>query len=268
LVRIVVELGLLFGILVVLKITVIKPGLGLLGLDGRVFRALQGIITTVAIFSVYILIMRIYERRPVTELDVKKLLPDSLAGVFAACLIVSMVFAGLYMLGAYRILSSGSAAAMVVPVIWVLLMAALEEFMFRGIVYRILEQWRGTIAALLISAAIFGLAHLTNAHANAISILSACLGGVLMGVLYSITHRLWIPIFFHASWNFTQAFFGSTVSGEEMFGTYFNSVREGPEWLTGGPFGVENSIITLVLIALAIATSLLWMKRHGQLVQR
>lgn len=268
LVRIALELGLFLGTLVVLKITVIKPGLGLLGLDENAFRASQGVISLIAMFFVYVLIMRWYERRPVGELSMKQLVPDALIGGLGACLMVSLVFAALSLFGAYQILSASSISAMAVPAIWALVLAATEEFMFRGIVYRILQQWLGTIAALLISAAVFGLAHLTNDHPNAIGILSACLGGVLLGVLYSMTGRLWIPIFFHASWNLTQAIFGSTVSGEEFFGTYFESVRDGPEWLTGGPTGVENSVITLVLITLVIGVSLPWMKRHGLIVQR
>ena len=266
--RIVLELALFLGILFALKLTVIKPGLRLFGLDEDSFRAWQGIITIMAMFAVYITIMRVYERRGVPELSLKKLIPEGMMGGLLAAVMVSTVFAMLYLLGSYRILSTGSAAAMIVPVIWVFLMAALEEFMFRGILYRLLEEWRGTITALVLSAAFFGLAHFANEHADAISILSASLGGLFMGTLYSLTGRLWIPIFFHASWNLTQAIFGSAVSGTEFFGTYFESVREGPEWLTGGPFGVENSILTIGLLFLVIAFLLLRMKQKNLFIPK
>jgi len=266
--RIVLEPALFLGIMIVLKLTVIKPGLGLLGFDEDSFRAWQGLITIMLMFVVYIAIMRVYERRGVPELSLKKLIPDGVMGGFLAAIMVATIFAMLYLLGSYRILSTGSVQAMIVPAIWVLLLAAMEEFMFRGIVYRLLEQWLGTIAALLLSAAFFGLLHLANEHADAISILSASLGGLLMGTLYSLTGRLWIPIFFHASWNFTQAIFGSTVSGTEFFGTYFESVREGPEWLTGGPFGVENSILTMGLLFIVIALLLLRMKQKNLIIPR
>ncbi len=266
--RIVLEPALFLGIMVVLKLTVIKPGLGLFGFDESSFRAWQGLLTIILMFAVYIAIMRIYERRGVPELLLKKLIPDGVMGGLLAVIMVSAVFAMLYLFGSYRILSTGSVEAMIVPAIWVFLLATMEEFMFRGIVYRLLEQWLGTIAALLLSAAFFGLVHLGNEHANAISILSASLGGLCMGTLYSLTGRLWIPIFFHASWNFTQAIFGSTVSGTELFGTYFESVREGPEWLTGGPFGVENSILTIGLLFIVIAFLLLRMKQKNLIIPR
>ncbi len=266
--RIVLELALFLGIMVVLKLTVIKPGLGLIGLDEDSFRAWQGIFTIIAMFAVYITLMRVYERRGVPELLLKKLIPDGMMGGILAGIMVSTIFAMLYLLGTYRILSTGSVGAMIVPAIWVLLLAIMEEFMFRGIVYRLLEEWLGTIAALLLSAGFFGLVHFTNEHADAISILSASLGGLFMGTLYCLTRRLWIPIFFHASWNLTQAIFGSTVSGSELFGTYFDSVREGPEWLTGGPFGVENSILTIGYLFLVITLLLLRMKQKNLFIRR
>ena len=85
----------------------------------------------------------------------------------------------------------------------------------------------------------------------------------MMGALYSLTGRLWIPVFFHASWNLTQAIFGSVVSGAEIFGTYFESVREGPEWLTGGSFGVENSIVTISLIFVVLTVLFIRMKQRN-----
>ena len=267
-VRILVELTLFFGLLFALKSVLIKPGLGLLGFEERTFRAWQGVITITAMFSIYIGVMRFYERRAASELSAKYLIPDGVGGAIAGAGMVSAVFAALWLLGAFHILSAGSMEAMIVPVIWVVLLAAMEELMFRGILYRILEEWLGTVVALALSAGIFGLVHLFNEHADAISVLSATSGGLLMGALYSLTGRLWIPIFFHASWNFTQAIFGSTVSGTDLFGTYFESVREGPEWLTGGPFGVENSLLTIGLIVVVLAFLFRRMKRQNLFLPR
>jgi membrane protease YdiL (CAAX protease family) len=266
--RIVLELALFLGILVALKLVLIKPVLGLLGLDEEAFRAWQGIITIAAMFGMYVLIMHVYERREVRELALKNLISEGLLGLFFGATLVSVVFAMLYLLGAYHIIAAGELQQMMVPGIWVLLLAAMEELMFRGMLYRILEEWLGTILALVISASIFGILHIFNEHADAISVISATSGGVLMGALYSLTGRLWIPIFFHASWNFTQAIYGSTVSGTELFGTYFESVREGPEWLTGGPFGVENSLLTIGLLLIVIGALVIYLKQKDLMLRR
>jgi len=265
--RIVLELAIFLGMLVAVKAILIKPGLGLLGLSENVFRAWQGGLTIAAMFAVYVILIRVYEKRAIHELTINRLIPDGIAGLVSATVIVSCIFWMLYLFDAYRIISSGTLAAMIVPGIWVILLAIMEEMMFRGILYRNLEEWLGTIAALILSASLFGLSHLPNEHADAISVISAGIGGLLMGALYSLTRRLWVPIFFHASWNFTQAIFGSTVSGSDLFGSYYESVREGPEWLTGGPFGVENSIITLVLLSCLIVPILLRIKSQNNFVK-
>jgi membrane protease YdiL (CAAX protease family) len=268
LVRIVIEVALFLGVMIVLKITLIKPGLGMLGLSEPVFRAWQGILTITAMFALYVAIMRLYEKRRAGELSLKHLVPDGLIGTLAGAGMVSIVFTILWFAGAWHIVSTGSASAMIVSIIWVALLASMEELIFRGIIYRNLEQWLGTVAALILSAGIFGGLHIFNESADMTAVVSATSGGLLMGALYSLTGRLWIPIFFHFSWNLTQAIFGSAVSGGDMFGTYFESVREGPEWLTGGPFGIENSLITIGLIFVMLFFLFIRMKQRGLFLAR
>ena len=263
LMRMILQVAILFGTLVVLKIILIKPGLGLLGLDETVFRALQGILTIALMFVVYVTLIRLYEKRETHELSPRHLVVDGLLGVLSGAGMISLVFLVLWLAGAWYVVSVGSISAMIVPTIWVVLMATLEELIFRGILYRILEQWLGTIVALVLSAGVFGGLHIFNDNADLLSVLSATSGGLMMGALYSLTGRLWIPVFFHASWNLTQAIFGSVVSGAEIFGTYFESVREGPEWLTGGSFGVENSIVTISLIFVVLTVLFIRMKQRN-----
>jgi len=266
--RIILEIAVFFGILVVLKTFLIKPGLRLFGFGENVFRAYQGVLTIAAMFTLYVVLIRLYEKRKSFELSPKYIIPDGLVGIFMGAGMVSAVFAVLWLSGAWYIVSTGSVSSMIVPVIWVILMAVLEELIFRGIVYRILEEWRGTVFALILSAALFGGPHIFNDNADLLSVLSATSGGLLMGVLYALTRRLWIPIFFHASWNLTQAIFGSQVSGADIFGSYFVSVREGPDWLTGGIFGIENSVVTISLILVVLAILIMYMKKRSLFLAR
>ncbi len=265
---IIVQMGLFFGLLVALKSLLIKPGLSLLGFEGDIFRSLQGITTLIAMFAIYAGLARFYEKRSLQELAPGYMIRDGLQGTLLGFVMISIVFAVLSVAGAFHIIGSGSVSAMIAPVIWVILMATMEELLFRGILYRILEGWLGTLLALVLSATLFGLMHLPNENADAISVISATSGGLLMCALYSLKGRLWIPIFFHASWNFTQAIYGSAVSGAEIFGTYFESVREGPEWLTGGPFGIENSYLAIGLVLSVLAVTLVQMARRGLFLRR
>jgi len=134
------------------------------------------------------------------------------------------------------------------PLILFILLALREEIIFRGILYRITEQSLGTWIALIISALLFGIVHITNDHADFLGILSAALAGVMLGVLYTISGRLWYPLAIHVGWNFFQYFFGLPVSGLDNFEYFKDASREGPEWLIGGGFGIENSLLTILMI--------------------
>jgi len=135
------------------------------------------------------------------------------------------------------------------PLAALALLATLEELIFRGVLYRIIESRLGTNLALIISGLFFGLSHITNEHATIISVLGAGIGGLIAGAMFSATKRLWLPISFHVMWNFTQVFYGIPVSGIDEFSGYslFQGRLQGPELITGSPFGLENSIITIIL---------------------
>ncbi len=126
--------------------------------------------------------------------------------------------------------------------------AVTEEILARGIVFRILEEWLGTWAALAISSALFGLAHLGNPHATLWSALAIGMeAGTMLAAAYMLTRRLWLPIGIHAAWNYTQgAIFGVAVSGGEMKGLFQGEMR-GPSWLSGGEFGAEASAIAVLV---------------------
>jgi membrane protease YdiL (CAAX protease family) len=121
-----------------------------------------------------------------------------------------------------------------------------EELIFRGGVFRILEDSFGTLVALIVSAALFGLIHAGNPAASTFSSVAIALeAGVLLGLAYTVARNLWLPIGLHFGWNFTEGgIFGAAVSGKEIHGA-MNVPLEGPELLTGGAFGPEASIVAV-----------------------
>jgi hypothetical protein len=70
----------------------------------------------------------------------------------------------------------------------------------------------------------------------------------MIGAAFMLTRRLWLPMGIHFAWNFTQAgIFGSAVSGNGAESGILHAAFTGPDWLTGGAFGVEASIVTIAL---------------------
>ena len=60
--------------------------------------------------------------------------------------------------------------------------------------------------------------------------------------------RLWVPIGIHWAWNYTQGnIFGLAVSGSEAGENMLTTIVNGPDIITGGAFGPEASIISVIL---------------------
>jgi membrane protease YdiL (CAAX protease family) len=134
-----------------------------------------------------------------------------------------------------------------------------EETLFRGVLLRQLEQLIGTWGALAATSVLFGAVHMMNPDATwtgAIGIMVEA--GILLGACYLYTRRLWLAVGLHAAWNFTQAWvFSVPVSGTGQSIGILVTRRDGPDWLTGGDFGLEASLAA-VLVATIAGILLLW----------
>jgi hypothetical protein len=132
--------------------------------------------------------------------------------------------------------------------------------------FRILEEWLGTWISLVLTATFFGALHLLNPNATAMGAIGIALSaGVLLAGAYVVTRRLWLPIGLHFAWNFTEGgIFELPVSGGSAHG-FIRCQLEGPEWLTGGKFGPEASIVIIVLGLLLGAAFFTYAFKQGQI---
>jgi len=183
--------------------------------------------------------------------------------LFSACVAVAAL------LGVYRIVGVGSLNGLLPALVMSAIFPAIsEEILFRGILFRWIEEFGGSWLALLVTSLLFGAAHLLNPHASPVAAIGIALeAGVMLGAAYMLTRSLWLPIGLHAAWNFTQGeIYDIPVSGRDVNALVVARL-DGPPLLTGNGFGLEAS-----LIAIAVATLfgfwLLWRAiRAGQLVQ-
>ncbi|XP_057420482.1 uncharacterized protein LOC130714591 [Lotus japonicus] len=91
--------------------------------------------------------------------------------------------------------SSNLSTACLVGIVGVLA-PLLEETVFRGFFMTSLTKWVPTPVAIIISSAVFALAHLTPGEFPQLFVL-----GTALGVSYAQTHNLLTPITIHAFWN-------------------------------------------------------------------
>ncbi|GAB3905949.1 hypothetical protein GCM10029964_101970 [Kibdelosporangium lantanae] len=149
--------------------------------------------------------------------------------------------------------------------------AATEETLFRGVLFRMLEERTGTVIALVVSSLVFGLVHIINVNATLWGAISIGLtGGLLTSSLYVVTRSLWFPLGLHFAWDFTHSgVFGVVMSGSaEAPRGLLNTTLEGPVVLTGGAFGPEASLLVLLVAAVPTVLLLRRAAKTGQIRPR
>lgn len=184
------------------------------------------------------------------------------AGLYVACEGILMA------MGIYRITGLNPLSFMLPAVAMAISSGVFEEMLFRGVLFFSVEKWLGTWAALGVSSLVFGLSHLANPQATLEGALFIAVeAGILLGAAVALTRKLWLGIGFHVAWNFTQeGVFSSIVSGNEAQPGWIRSTIQGPDYLTGGQFGVESSVLALVLCSSTGIVMLVMAHRRGRIV--
>jgi len=143
------------------------------------------------------------------------------------------------------------------------LSAYVEELLFRVLMLGGLVRLTGRPwLALTVMALTVGAFHLaTTAHTTLISVVSSTLGGVMYGVAFLRTGTLWLGLGVHIGWNWIQGtVLGFTVSGTDDYsGAVLQLHTSGADWLGGGAYGPEGSVLSLVarlvIIGLIVAVT-------------
>jgi membrane protease YdiL (CAAX protease family) len=224
----------------------------------------RALIASILVVIAYIVYVRVVERRPVEELGTQHAFRELGAGLLVGALLFTVTIGIIAALGGYAIIGVRPWSAVLLPLGTAIVSGITEEVLFRGVLFRIVEDGLGSWLALAISSAVFGAAHLANPNATLMSAVAIALeAGVLLGGAFMLTRRLWLPVGVHAAWNFTQAgIFGATESGLDL-GGLLHSKLSGPTWITGGTFGPEASVPAL-LVALVAGTAVLVMAVRAQ----
>jgi membrane protease YdiL (CAAX protease family) len=209
----------------------------------------------------YLVLVRFVEARPVHELRPRRAARQVLLGALLGTAILVIAAGAMVAAGALDLSAATSPAQLLTPLVVLGLAPGIgEEIVARGLLFRVVEDGLGTWGGLLVSAAFFGLAHIANPNATAwTSIAIAIEAGLLLGMAYAWTRSLWFVMALHAAWNFTQgAILGIPVSGMDVHGL-MAATPKGSVLLSGGEFGAEGSILTVVLCTVVAA----WFTRRA-----
>ena len=214
----------------------------------------------------YLILVRWIERRRVDELALGDIPALGTAGLIGGAALFSLVVAVLWLAGSYHVIGTHPHVDWLPAVLVAGIGAGIgEEIVVRGVLFRIVEEGLGSWWALVVSALFFGAAHLANPAATLWSSAAIAISaGMLLALVYAVTRSLWACIGLHAAWNIMQGtVYGIPVSGTKANG-WLMSYRTGPDWLSGGAFGAEASVMALAL-GLIVSSILLVvaLRRHS-----
>jgi membrane protease YdiL (CAAX protease family) len=221
-----------------------------------------------AAIALYVAYGKFIERRDVTELSTPGLGREWVigaligAGLYTACAVILMV------LGIYKVEGLNPLAFLIPNLALAIKSGVFEELLFRGVLFRSVEAIFGSWVGILVSSLVFGLLHLLNPDATLGGAIYICIeAGLLLAAAYLVTRRLWICMGFHMAWNYFQsAVFSGVVSGAVGDPGLLKAKIEGPELLTGGSFGMEHSVVALVLCTTTGVILLIIAIRRGHIM--
>jgi len=202
--------------------------------------------------------VRRFEQREAMETALHGAAPRLLRGLGIGAALSLAVVGVLAAAGALEITGSTNLGAVLKPLSEQTMVAIMEELLFRAVLFRIIEERWGTLTSLLANVMLFALAHLPNEHITALAVLNTGVAGLALCAAWLLTRSLWLPVGVHFAWNYLfDGVLGVPVSGHASRG-WLQVQMSGPEWLSGGAYGVEGSLATLLVWGIAAA----WMLRQ------
>lgn len=212
------------------------------------------------------------DRRPLTSIGLRTRRPawEWLRGMLVGAGLMGLTVALMAVFGAIRadgnfLQNPARLLGVAGVLLFFLIQGPSEEVVFRGYLLPVLGARGNLTLGIVVSSVLFSLSHILNPHFGLLPIVNIALAGVLFALYALAEEGLWGAFGLHSAWNWVQGnVFGMPVSGYIFGPSVFTLSGAGPDWLTGGAFGLEGGIIVTGVLALASGWLgwLLW--RKGQ----
>ncbi|XTZ17475.1 lysostaphin resistance A-like protein [Micromonospora echinospora] len=246
-------------------------GQSVAAVEGNFFLTLViGAVTAVLGVAVYRWVVRRTERREPAELGLDGWGGKVGRGTLIGFAMFAVVIATIAFLGGYHVEGWGSLMGATGVLGLMVAAAVTEELLFRGVLFRTIEERAGTLIALALTGVVFGAIHLANPDASLWGATAIAIeAGFMLAACYAATRNLWVPIGLHFGWNFAAGgIFSVVVSGNGESKGLLEASTSGPVALSGGVFGPEGSL-PAVLAGVVLTVVFLWLaKRRGRIVPR
>lgn len=232
-----------------------------------------GLIILVAVAVLY---WKLIEKKPLSEMGLTKRFGNYFIGVLIGILLLAVSVAVIVLTGNIKI--QGVFKNANIPLILLLfvgfvIQGASEEFLCRGIVLQTLKGKTSIWVAIAVSTAMFIIPHWSSLFAGemiygVIGVVNLVLISIIFSLLTIRLGSIWIACGLHSFWNaILYSVFGLNLSGnDETVAAVFNMQSVGKNIWNGGEYGVEASIITTAVLAIAAAIIWYFSKAHIALI--
>jgi membrane protease YdiL (CAAX protease family) len=196
----------------------------------------------------YRLYVKVMEKRPAYEIQRRGSGVETGIGFALGAMLVVLTWLVILPAGSYEVENTNPTATLIHAFFIFGLLAFFEELVFRGILLRLFEEWLGTWLSIVLVAVGFGAVHLVHEEATMLSSTAIALSDLVLSGAFVLTRKIWLSWGIHWGWNFAQdGVLGMPNSSVDVLPSLFNPEISGPTWLTGGVFGIELSVIGVVL---------------------
>ena len=237
-------------------------------LDGSIINYVKNaeyIVGFILFITFYRLYTKFVEKRETYELGFKSSISETGVGFLTGGGTAAIMVVLLAVLGYYRIESFNENPQVLFNTFLARGMGSfVEEFFFRLILFRMLEKLIGTWYGLITVSLVFGMLHYPNPNATLWTSTAIMLSDILLVGAFILTRRIWLVWGIHFGWNYVQnSIFGMANSGVQGMSNWITPIIDGPEFVTGGDFGIEASPIAIAMhVAIGILLLMLAIKRN------
>ena len=220
----------------------------------------------IIIAAVAVLYWKLIEKKPLSEMGLTKRFGNYFIGVLIGIFLLAVSVAFIVLTG--NIEFQGVFKNANIPIIFLLfggfvIQGATEEFLCRGIVLQTLKEKTSLPIAIAVSTIMFIIPHWSSLFAGemiygVIGVANLVLISIIFSLLTICFKSIWAACGLHSFWNaILYSILGLNLSGnDETVTAIFKMQSVGENIWNGGVYGIEASIITTVV--LAIATVLIW----------
>lgn len=225
--------------------------------------AVKGVVVLLFVVFAYFFYVKFYEKRLVAELKLSSI--GMLYGLISGVLLISITILLLFSLGFYQVTDQQVTNELLFVFIGLSTQVIITEILFRGIIFRVLEKHIGTVYALIFVPVSYGLLNILVDGLNPLMMIATILISALWCSIFVLSRNIWV-VGLHATGWVYAIFLTGLLDEHWRASAPFISSSHGNNYLTGGSFGPEASIITIVTVAISLYFVLSKANRKGQFI--